>query len=870
MKHRIEDPPRIAERCLERLLPRDESREILADLRELFDHRRQTRGARHARRWYWRQVLSFSFRLRGRGRSRRSAPRKLGIGLTRDVGYAVRALLRDPGFAGTALLTLALGIGASSAIGSVVHHVVLRPLGHPDESRIVQIWPKHRFTRERYETYRDRSRSFEHLSAFVHVSFTLTGERTPEVLRGALVTSELFSVFGRDPVFGRDLESGDALAGSERVAIVSYETWQTVLGSDPDVLGSTIELGGFEGGRHTVVGVAPPGFRPFGRPCDVWAALAIDPDDDSYTHIANLGIVARLKPGVDSETARTELLALTNALVPRPPYLDKVPTYEVAPLRSVLVEDVEPTLLTLLAAVGVVLVLCCFNVANLLLARGAGRERELSVRFALGASRLRITRQLATESVVLAFFGGALGLGLAWLGSSFLVRLVPPYVPRADAITVDFPVALYALGISVAASLLFGLPPVLRLGRSALRARASGATRERSRLNQALVAAELALSLVLVVASGLLGKSLIRLSRVETGFRPDRVVSMRLLPSTVRYSEELLRHYYDEVLSALRTVPGVESAGAIQLLPMTSQFMAVGYSPDGTAVEPGVDPPSASYRIVTPDYRRTLEVPLVRGRDLDETDRPGGESVGLVNERFARELFPDGDPIGKQVHFDDGSVWFTVVGVVGDVRQHQLDLAPDREAYVPYAQDSWPSSMSLVVRTAGEPEALVPALREAIRSVDPDVPIREIRTMETVVADSMVADRTRTLVFSSFAALAFVLSAIGVYGVVGYSVSQRSRDLAVRMALGATRGRVLSETLAHGVRPVILGILLGSAIALLSSRALASFLFEVETTDPLVYLAVGAALLGTAIAAAYVPARRACGLDPMTKLKVDV
>jgi putative ABC transport system permease protein len=821
--------------------------------------------------WYWRQVFSFSFRLRGRRRATSSRRPNPGAGLVQDVVYALRSLSRDPGFAAAALLTLALGIGASSSIWSVVHHVLLAPLGHPDESRIVQVWPRHRFTRERYETYRDRVRSFERLSAFVHVSFTLTGERAPEVLRGALVTPEHFSVFGRMPVLGRDFESGDALAGSERVAIVSHETWQNALGSDPEVLGKRIELGGFEGGRHTVIGVAPPGFRPFGKACDVWAALAIDRDDDSYTHIANLGIVARLKTGVDAETARAEMEATSRALEPRPPYLDKVSGYAVTPLRKALVEDAQGTLLALLGAVGVVLLLCCGNVANLLLARGAGRERELSLRVALGASRLRVARQLLTESFVLAALGGSLGLGLAAIGSSFSTILVPPSLPRADAVAVDFPVALYALGASIAASLLFGLPPLVRLGRSSLRSREGGTTRERSRLNQTLVACEIALSLALVVASGLLAKSLFRLSQVETGFRSGGVLSLRLLPSTVRYSEEpALHHYYAEVLDAVRALPGVQSAGAIQLLPMTPQFMAVGYSPSASPIEPGVDPPSASYRIVTPDYRRTLGIPLLRGRDLDEGDRAGAQPVGLINERFARELFPDEDPIGKQVHFDDGSIWFTVVGVVSDVRQHRLDLASDREAYVPHAQDPWPSSMSLVVRTGGEPEALVPSLREAIRSVDPDVPVREIRTMDAVVGESMAEPRTRALVFSGFGALALVLSAIGVYGVVGYSVSQRARDIAVRMALGATGRRVLGETLVHGVRPVLPGVLLGLAVSLLSSRALAGFLFEVDATDATVYTAVGATLVVTAFAAAYLPARRACRIDPIAQLKLDV
>ncbi|HXV65253.1 MAG TPA: ADOP family duplicated permease [Vicinamibacteria bacterium] len=874
MKHGAGQPPRMAEWLLEAVVPPLERTEIREDLRELFGYRLSTTGAPAAKLWYWRQVLSFAWRLAGRRRIvGRTRLRERVFSMTQDIVYAGRTLIRTPGFTLAVLVTLALGVGANAAIYSVVSHIVLRPLGHPDESRLLQIWPEHRFTREAFDIYRSRTESFESISAFASYQFTLTGGTSPEVVRGLLVSPEHFPGFARRPVLGRDFAMFDSFPGSERVAIVSYELWQNKLGGNDDVLGERIELSGFEGGEHTVVGVAPPRFRPFGKVVDVWTVLEINPDDeDEYSHIANLGIVGRLKPGVDVDTARAELETIARGITPIPSYIDKVKGYRLAPLREVLVEGIEPTLFSLLGAVALVLLLCCFNVANLLLARGPGREREMLVRLALGASRTRIARQLATENLVLATAGSLSGLALAWLSSPFLARLVPPGVPRADAIAVDFQVVVFALLLALVTSLVFGWVPVLRLSRGAsgLKSRSSAATRERSRLNRTLVGAEIALSLVLVVASGLLVKSFWRLQQVETGFAADGVVSMKLLPSTLRYAdEENLHQYYDRVLEALRTAPGVVSAGAIQILPMTSPFMAVGYSPTGAPVPAGVEPPSVSYRIVTPEYRGTLGIPLLRGRDLTDDDRRGTEKVGLVNDSFAREVWPSQDPVGKQVRFDDGNAWFTVVGVVADVHQHRLDRLPQGEVYVPYAQDSWPSAMSVVVRTMGDLDASIPVLREAIWEVDSDVPIRDIRPMREVVWESMTEARVRTLVFSGFAALAFLLSAVGVYGVISYTVSERTRDIGIRMALGATARRVLTEVLSSGMRPVVAGILLGTLVSLLATRLLTSFLFQVEPTDASVFLLVAVSLSTVAALSAYLPARRASRVDPSRSLNVE-
>ena len=857
-------PPRAAEWLLERTLPPAEGHEIAEDLRELFAHRRRERGVLSARLWYWKQVAIF-IRRAGVFRSETGLE---ADSLRADVAYALRSLRRAPGFTAVAVLTLALGMGANIAIWSVVHHVVLRPLGYDAGDRLVRVWPEHHFTRKRFETFRDRTSSFETLSAYTLTGLTLTGGGEPGVVTGLLVSYEHFDVFGRKPLLGRSFTASDGEPGAEPVVIISHGMWRQRFGGLADVLGQRIELEE----RRTIIGVAAPGFEPLGSVTDVWVPLVFDPHDDEYTHMANLQLVAVLREDTSSESARAELEAVASGLDPPLYTLDEVPGYTVAPFHDVLVGNVTSTLYVLLGAVSLVLVLCCVNVTNLLMARGVARERELAIRQAMGASRVRIVRLLLTENAVLGLFAGVLGFVTLWLVSGYLTAIIPSRIPRGGDISLDGGVALIGLVLTVVATFLFGLAPALRASTpmTGLTTRGASSDKKRFRMHRGLVAFEIALSLALVAASGLLLKSFWRLQNVDTGFRGEAVVSIRVSPGSFRYPEEAQRvQYYQDVFEALRQLPGVTNVGAIHILPMTSQSMAVGYSPTGEPLPADAAPPMASYRIVTPDYRRSLGIPLLEGRDLDAFDRSGSTAVGLINEVLARELSPDESFLGRELKYENGEAWFTVVGVVGNVRQHRLEHEARPEVYVPLAQDAWPDSMVLVLRSTAAGTERYPLYRDAIGSVDGNVPITQIRSMQDVVESSMSEPRLRTLLFAGFALLAFVLSAVGIYGVMSYTVKERTHDIGIRMALGASQKRILRETLFLGMRPVLAGMGLGLLLSLFATRALAGFLFEVEGTDPAVYAVVACLLGGVALAAGFIPAHRASRSDPLEVLNAE-
>ncbi len=859
-------PPRAAERLLEWALPLAEGREIAEDLRELFAHRLRERGARATRLWYWKQVAIFVYRA---GLFRRETGLE-AESLRADVAYALRSLRRAPGFTAVAVVTLALGMGANIAIWSVVHHVVLQPLGYDAGERLVRVWPEHHFTRQRFETFRDRTSSFETLSSYAATGLTLTSGGEPGLVKGLLVSHEHFDVFGRKPLLGRSFAASDGTPGAEPVVIISHGMWQERFGGLGDVLGQRIELEE----RRTIIGVAAPGFEPLGSVTDVWVPLVFDPDDIEYTHMANLQLVAVLREGTSSEIARAELEAVASGLDPPLYTLDEVPGYTVSPFHDVLIGNVTPTLYVLLGAVSLVLVLCCINVTNLLLARGEARERELAIRRAMGASRVRIVRLLITENAILGLFAGAVGFVILWLVSGYLEAVIPPGIPRGGAITLDGDVALIGLVLTIGATFLFGLAPALRASTPATGLTTRGASSDKKRFHilssRGLVAFEIALSLALVAASGLLLKSFWRLQNVDTGFRSEAVVSIRVSPGSFRYRDEAQRvQYYQDVLEVLRRLPGVTNVGAIQILPMTPQSMAVGYSPTGEPLPTAVAPPMASYRVVTPDYRRSLGIPLLEGRDLNAFDRSGSTPVGLINEVLAKELSPGGSFVGRELKYENGEAWFTVVGVVGNVRQHRLDREARPEVYVPLAQDAWPDSMMLVLRTTTASSERYPLFREAIGSVDGNVPITQIRSMRDVVESSMSEPRLRTSLFAAFTLLAFVLSAVGIYGVMSYTVKERTHDIGIRMALGASRGRILRETLLDGMRPVLAGMGLGLLLSLFAGRALAGFLFEVEGTDPAVYAVVACLLGGVAMMAGFVPAQRASQSDPLEVLNAE-
>lgn len=871
-------PPVLARSILGRLLPGGTREEILSDLDDLFADRLERVGRTRAWLWYWQQIPSFAWRLSTEraGHSKIRPARRLSSldTLRQDAVVAARGLRRSKALCLAVVSTLALGIGANAAIFAAVYGVVLKPVHGAD---LIRVWPEHNFTRESYVAFRDRLRSLEHFSAYLPVRLALTSDGEPDIVPGLAVTSNHFLSFGTSPALGRFFTDDDALPGAEPVVILSHGLWQRRFNGDENMLGHVISLGGFEAAQRKIVGVAPAGLRPLTLRPDVWVPVTLDPDDDEYVHMANLSGVARLGAGFEIAQARAELETVARAIQPPPYYLDRVTSYSLVTAQEDVVGGVKPTLLLLFAAVGIVLLLCCTNVANLLLAHGASRERELGIRAALGATRSRVARQLLTEHAMLGLLGGGLGIVLVWLTFPFLRALLPANVPRVEELAFDGAVVPFTLCVSMVASLLFGLFPTLRALASAEtgcneHVRGNGSsTRDSVRWSHALVTAEVALAVVLLVAAGLVSMSFLRLSRVETGFHPDRLLTLNLASAGGRFAEpENRRTFMREVTEQVASLPGVRGVGAIHLLPMTPPNMGVGISPDGEPIPAGTTPPTASYRVITPGYLSAMGIRLLRGRDLDARDRASSIPVGLVNETLARRLVPDANPVGQQLHYDDGSVWFDIVGVVSDVRQHRFDLDVREEAYVPFEQDAWPSSMYLVVRTPSDPSALVDSIRDAIRSIDASVPVTSVATMEGVIYESMARPRFRMQLFSAFAVLGLVLSGVGIYGVTAYAVTRRTHEIGIRMALGATKARILAGTMLKETLPVAAGLALGAVVSLVAGDLLSGFLFEIEPGDPVIVVCVLFFLSAVAALACYVPARRAAVVDPMDSLNTEI
>ncbi len=800
--------------------------------------------------------------------------------MAQDLRYALRSLGKSPGFTFVATLTLALGIGANTAIFSVVHAVVLTPLPYAQPERLVRIWPEDNFNKAMVGRVGGGAPALDAVSGLSGWSFTLTGEGEPEELQGTLVSADHFDLLGAAPLLGRDFLPEEGLIGGADAVILSYGLWERRFGADPGILGRVLQLSGADHERRRVVGVMPPDFRPLYAGTTLWAPLETDPgldvrSDGSWDVNTRVG---RLAPDATVEQAQEQVRALALALHREFPGRfeeEDARNVTVVPLQSSVVGSFGSTLWTLLGAVGLVLLIACTNVANLLLARASGRERELALRTALGARRGRIVRQLLTETVVLGLLGGGLGIAVAQLTVRALTALAPADLPRMNEVGIDLPVLAFALGASLLASLVFGVVPALRSTRSEIReslggsVRGATAGREQHRLNAALVAAEVALSLVLVVGAGLMLRSLWTLQRVDPGFRTEGLLTLRLSPPTGRYPEqnEAQPAYYRRVLEEIASVAGVESVAGIQLLPLTTSNWSFPFFPDGREVPEGTPPPSANFRTVSGPWFETLRVPVLRGRPFSDADGPDAEPVGIVNEALARELWPGQDPLGKRIRlFSRSAAPFTVVGVVGDVHQHALDREPRPEIYRPYGQWST-ASLWLAVRVAGDPLTVAGAVRDRVWSVDPDVPVSGLAPMTEVLGRSTRSSRFLTLLVASFGVLALLLGAVGVYGVTSYTVSRRIPEFGVRVALGATRSDVLRGAIGGGVGPALVGIPLGILGAAWASRLLAGLLFEVSPTDVPTFVGVAGFLALVAVAASYLPARRASRVDPMVVLR---
>ena len=800
--------------------------------------------------------------------------------LTDDARFALRQLRRQPGFAAVALLTLALGIGANTAIFSVVHGVLLRPLPFADPGRLVRIAETSRgelntVSPTNFVDWREQSRSFTGMAAVSNGQAALTGAGEPEQLRYAQATAQLFDVLGVPPLLGRTFAAGDDRWGGPRVVVLNEGLWRRRFGADPGIVGRPVVL---DGESYEVIGVVPAeGAYP--STAELWTPLAFDPAELPGMRGAHwLRVLARLRPDVEVAQGAAEMAAIARRLERQYPEKNTAAGTDVAVLHDVMVGDVRTPLLVLLGAVGVVLLIACANVANLLLARAVGREGEIAVRAALGAGRGRIVRQLATESVVLALLGGAAGAAVAVLGVRALVAVTPDgVVPRLDTVRVDGTVLGVTLALAVLVGLLFGLAPVVQGMRLSLDrtlregGRGTGGSRRAVRAVDVLAGAEIALAVVLVAGAALLIRSFDRLRAVDPGVDVARVVTFDLQLPEARYGElDLQRAFNERLLGELRALPGVQHAGAVFGLPFSGFAYSLSFEVAGRPpVAPG-ERPSIQIRVATPDYFAAVGIPVRRGRGFGADDRAGAGRVILVNEAAARRFFPGQEPLGQQMSLgwtrDSVRMGGTIVGVVGDVRQFGLAEQPLPEIYVPYAQ--WPVDFtSIVLRTAGDPDAILAAARERVRQLDPALPLARVTTLERLAADTVAQPRFYMLLLGGFAALALVLAAVGVYGVIAYAVGRRTREIGVRMALGATSRRVLRDVVLRALALGGAGLAVGLVGALAATRLLRSQLYEVAPTDPATFAAVAVLLLLVAVAAAWVPARRASRVSPTAAMR---
>jgi putative ABC transport system permease protein len=806
--------------------------------------------------------------------------------LAADLRYAGRRLRRSPGFTTVCVLTLALGIGGSTAIFGAVYPVLFQPFPYPEAGRIVQLADYGAAGQPLDVTYgtfheiAQRSRSFAELAAADRWQPALMELDEPERLGGALVTPRYFDVFGVMPAVGRNFVATDDERGAPRVAIVSDGLVRRRFGSPRSVLGTTITL---DGDQYTVIGVMPPGFEDVLSPsADVWAPrryqLSTSFQSAEWGH--HMHMLGRLAPGVSVAQARRDIAAIGATPIadfPRPVWASMESGLDTRLLRDAVTRDVRPALLAVVAAVVLVLAIACVNVTNLLLARGLRRRDELAMRAALGAGRGRIVRQLLTETLLLAVVGGALGLGVGAAGVRALVALAPAELPRADAIGLSMPALIFTIVLTTLVGVVVGVIPALQGTNRDLRtgmqsgARTTGGASHT--LRQSLVVVEVALALVLLVSTGLMLRSLSRLFAIAPGFDASHTLTMQVDAAGHRYDgDTATSQFFEEALDRVRLLPGVTSAAFTSQLPLTSDLDSYGVEWESVP-ESRTELPSALRYAVTPDWFRTMRIPLRRGRLLDASDRPGAPEAIVISESLARRVFPNADPIGERLRIgpevgDSSRPWGMVVGVVGDVTQTSLALGADDAFYVSIGQWPWVDQVqSLVMRTAGDAAALAPAAERAIWSIDRNVPIIRVATMSDLVERSEARRHFVLIVFESFGLAALALAVIGIYGVLAGSVAERMRELGVRAVLGATPERLRALVLRQGMTLAVVGTVIGIGVAMLATRAITTLLFGISRLDPVTYLGVVVLLLGVSAVACWVPAWRASRVDPAVTMR---
>jgi putative ABC transport system permease protein len=796
--------------------------------------------------------------------------------VSRDIKHALRMILRAPGFSLIAILTFAVGIGVNTAVFTVVNGVLLRPLPYPDADRITMVWMDNRrqgiqediTSYPGYVDWKTQSTSYAHMAGYTPSAFSLTGAGEPERLIGGAVTANFFDVMGMPPVLGRLFAVDHETPGQDSVVVLSYGLWQRRFGGAADVLGRTMTL---NGRRRDVIGVMPAALQ-WPDNAELWVPLAPDEQLRAQRNSFWLPVIGRLKPGISIEQAQAEMTSIGDRLEHAYPTTKGYGVYVVG-FQEQLIGNIERPLLVLLASVGFVLLIACANLANLMLGRTAARRKELAIRTALGAGRGLLIRQIVTEAFVLALVGGAAGVLLAYWTTRFFVTLGGESIPRQEAIALDGRVLAFALVLATIAALLSGLFPALQGSRKKIvdhlregaREGSGGASR---RTRNVLVAAEVALSLILLTGAGLLIRTFWTMQQVPRGFNPRQVAMMTVSPPTATYATPAdVRSFYMRLLDRVRALPGVESAasGTGVLQPVVTNSDT--YEIEGQPLPPPEELVEYPIEVVTPGYFETVGMVMARGRDFTAADDANGPRVVVINETFARQAWPDDDPLGRRIRSAPDTPWLTVVGVIHDAHRSEVTRAIRPEIYLSTLQSTRARTQTLFVRTSGDPNAIIPSVRRELQAIDPQVPLFRVTTLERELGVTLAQPRFQAVLLAVFALIALLLATIGIYGVTSHAVGQRTQEVGIRMAMGAARRDVLRLMLMQHLKPAVLGLLIGLAGALALSRFLQSLLFGVDATDPATFVLVAVGLLLVAAGACWIPARRATRVDPMIALR---
>src|SRR5215813_676901 len=800
-----------------------------------------------------------------------------------DIRYALRNLLRRPGFTIIAVFTLALGIGANTAIFSAINALLLKPLPFPELDRVVAVWDKlpsrgvlhNEVTFANYLDLKTQNRSFEQLALYRWWSPNLTGVEPPERIQGFLVTANFFDAIGMKPIMGRTFADEENQPGKDAVAIITHSLWQRRFGGDPEILNKTITINTVV---RKVIGVMPEHFN-FPKGAEIYAPIAMTPELMKSRGNHSFYILGRLNRGTSIASAQADIDNIMARLEQQFPETNAGWGATAFPLVADTVRTYDTALWIMMGAVGFVLLIACANVANLMLARASGRQKEIALRTALGASRWRIVRQLLTESVIVALIGGGVGVLIGFWGIDALRAADPAeaskFAPGWYQLGINTPVLLFTLGLSLVSGIFFGLAPALQASKTNLNDSLKEGSRQTTgsshRLRSFLVVFEFALSLVLLVGAGLLTRSFLSLLRTDPGFNPDHVLTMNLVLPGLKYKDQPQRAaFYSDLVQRVKAYPGVESAAVVNYLPLGGSNSSDEYLIEG---EPKPAPGQENvgrYRVASPDYFRTMGISIVRGRGFTDQDKAGAPPVVMVNEAFVRKHWPSQDPIGKRIRFYgslEEAPWMEVVGVIADVK-HELDLPVTPEYYLPHAQNPW-NAMVLVARTSVQPSALASALRQQVLAIDKDQPVFDVKTMQEVRSISVAVYSFSSVMLGIFAFVALLLASIGIYGVMAFAVTQRTQEIGIRIALGARSADVLKLVVTHGMKLALFGMVLGLGGSWALTRFMEKLLVGVQTTDVLTFSLVSVCLLVTAFAACYVPARRATKVDPLVALRYE-